>query len=67
MALEVVQHGVQWVNEIAKEKIKCPECGEKRYTKQYSLIEDATVNVARITFTCQTCCCIFKLERQIEE
>ena len=67
MALEIVTHGITWINELAGEKIKCPECGKKRYTKQVSKIEDATTHLMRVTWTCEICGCVFKLERELSE
>lgn len=60
MAIETIQHGISWVNE-ENLKLKCPECGRKRSTKEITVV-GSTVTV---TFTCALCSCIYKLEREI--
>lgn len=62
MAIEIIQHGTHWVNE-ENLKLKCPECGKKRSSKEVKQTGD---NVT-VTFTCNVCGCIFKLEREITE
>jgi transcription elongation factor Elf1 len=59
MAIEVVQHGVAWINE-EDLKLKCPECGKKQKTAEITVDGSTTT----VTFTCQRCHCIYKIERE---
>ena len=58
MAIEIVQHGIDWIND-EKEKLKCPECGKKDKTMEV----DVNGDTYTVTFICQRCKCIYKLER----
>lgn len=60
MAVEIVTHGINWINE-GGVKLKCPECGKKRSTKEITQEND----LLTATFTCALCKCIYKLEREI--
>lgn len=60
MAIEIIQHGTNWINE-ENLKLKCPECGKKKSTKEITIVD----SIVTVTFTCEVCSCIYKLEREI--
>lgn len=62
MAIEIIKHGVNWVNN-EKLNLKCPECEKKRTTKEIEQKNDSV----EVVFTCEVCGCVFKLEREIPE